>query len=69
MDDLVTVDTFMQQVWDIEGVKIEVKPKEGFVERLVKSYKYDRLPDDATVEDLKARINECLKPFIFFMNF
>ena len=70
MDDLVTVDTFIQQVWDVEGVKIEVKQKEGSIEHLVRPYKYDRLPDDATVDDLKARINECLnKPFITFMKF
>ena len=70
MDDLVTVDAFIQQVWDVEGVKIEVKPKEGYIEHLVRPYKYDRLPDDETVDDLKARINEWLnKPFITFMKF
>ena len=70
MDDLVTVDAFIQKVWDVEGVKIEVKPEEGSIEHLVRPYKYDRLPDDATVDDLKARINECLnKPVITFMKF
>lgn len=70
MDDLVTIDTFIHQVWNVEGVKVEVKQKEGSIEHLVRPYKYDRLSDDATVDDLRVRINECLnKPFIIFMNF
>lgn len=70
MNDLVTINTFMQQVWDVEGVMVLVKPKEGTIEHLVRPYNYDRLPDDACVDDLNNRINECLnKPFITFMKF
>ena len=70
MNDLVTIDTFIQQVWDVEGIKIDIKPQDGCVEHLVRAYDYDRLPDEATVDDLKDRINECInKPFITYMNF
>ena len=61
---------FIQQVWDVEGIKIDIKPQDGCVEHLVRAYDYDRLPDEATVDDLKDRINECInKPFITYMNF
>ena len=69
IDELVTMETFVQQVWEIEGVKIELKPKNGAIKHLVRPYNYPRLPDDATVDDLKARLNECVNnPFIFFVN-
>lgn len=68
-DELVTMETFKEQVWEVEGVRIELKPREGAVEHLVRPYKYKRLDDDATVDDLKARIDECVnKPFITFLN-
>lgn len=69
-DNLVTIEEFKQQVWDIEGVRIELKLQEGCVEHLVRPYNYKRLPNDAIVDDLKGRINECVnKPFITYMNF
>ena len=69
LDELVTMETFIQQVWEIEGVKIKLTPKNGTPEHLVRPYSYPRLPDNATVDDLKARINECVnKPFISFIN-
>ena len=69
MNELVTMEEFIEQVWQIEGVKIELKPRDGAVEHLVRPYNYPRLPDDATVDDLKARLDECVnKPFITFMN-
>lgn len=69
MDELVTMETFVEQVWQTEGVRIELKPRNGAVEHLVRPYNYPRLPDDATVDDLKARLDECVnKPFITFMN-
>lgn len=69
MQDLITMDEFVQQVWEIEGVKIELKPRPGAVEHLVRPYTYSRLPDDATVDDLKNRLDECVnEPFITFMN-
>ncbi len=66
MDDLVTLEEFKKQVWDVEGVKITISFTDG-EERLVRPYNYSRLPDNATVDDLKKRINECLKPFITFL--
>ncbi len=69
MYNLVTINEFIQQVWDIEGIKIEIKHKDGNTDRLVRPYNYDRLPDDATVDDLKARINKCInEPFIYMIN-
>ena len=69
MNELVTMKEFIEQVWQIEGVKIELKPRDGAVEHLVRPYNYPRLPDDATVDDLTARLDECVnKPFITFMN-
>ena len=69
MQDLVTMDEFIQQVWDVEHVRIELKPRPGTVEHLVRSYDYEPLPDDATVDDLKARLDECVnRPFITIMN-
>ena len=68
-DELVTMETFIQQVWEIEGVKIELTPKNGAIEHLVRPYNYQRLPDNATVNDLKVRLNECVnEPFISFIN-
>lgn len=66
MNDLVTIEEFKKQIWDIEGVKVEINFKEGD-QRLVRPYNYSKLPDDAVVDDLKERINECLKPFITFV--
>ena len=68
MNELVTIEELEKQIWDIEGVKIEVrKTNPKYPDRLVRPYNYERLPDDATVDDLKARINECLEPFIYFL--
>lgn len=64
MDELVTVDEFIKQVWEVEGVKVTVRQD---IDHLVRPYNYERLPDDATVDDLKARMHECLKPFIMVM--
>jgi hypothetical protein len=61
-NELVDIETFIQQVWDIEGVKIRVKV--NGVKHLVRPYTYERLPDDATVDDLNKRVNLLLnKPF------
>ena len=68
MNQLVTIEELEKQIWDIEGIKIEVKkidPK--YPDRLVKPYNYERLPDDDTVDDLKVRINECLEPFVYLL--
>ena len=68
MRELVTIETFKQQVYDVEGIKIEIRPRNGEIRRMVRAYTYTRLPDDATVDELRNRINECLKPFIYFVN-
>ena len=69
IDELVTIETFVQQVWKIEGVKIKIRLKNGAINHLIRPYNYPRLPDDATVYDLKARLNKCInKPFISFIN-
>ena len=62
MDELVSIEEFKKKVWEIERVKIDIQMD---VPHLVRPYNYDKLPDDATVDDLKARIDECLKPFVF----
>jgi len=64
MENLVTIEEFKEQVWNTEGVKIDIKLKEGAIEHLVRPYNYEKLPDNATVDDLKKRINECInEPF------
>ena len=68
MDGLVTIEEFKKQVWDTEGVKIEVRKTDPrYPDRLVRPYNYERLPDDATVDDLQARINKCLEPFVYIV--
>ena len=68
MNGLVTIEELKKQIWDIEGVKIEVRKTDPrYPDRLVKPYNYERLPDDATVDDLKVRINECLEPFVYLL--
>ena len=64
MDELVTVDEFIKQVWEVEGVKVTVTQD---IDHLVRPYNYERLPGDATVDDLKVRMHECLKPFTMVM--
>lgn len=64
MKDLVTIEEFKKQVWEIEGAKIEIKLTGG-LERLVRPYDFERLPDEATVDDLKERITKCLEPFVY----
>lgn len=59
MENLVDVEEFESQVWNIEGVKVRVTPRNGFV----KPYNYERLSDNATVDDLKSRMRECFPPF------
>lgn len=66
MEQLVDIDTFIEQVYEVEGVRIELKKRPGTVEHLVRAYNYERLPDDATVNDLYSRINSCVnRPFVF----
>ena len=55
MDELVTVDEFIKQVWEVEGVKVTVRQD---IDNLVRPYNYERLTGDATVDDLKARMHE-----------
>lgn len=62
---LVTTEQLKQQIWEKEGVKIEIRKPEGSLDRLVRSYDFERLPDDATVSDLQERIDYCLSPFIY----
>ena len=60
-DELVTVEELKKQIWEIEGVKVDIFPSKGNelgYSRLVKPYNYERLPDDATVDDLNKRISE-----------
>lgn len=64
MDELVTVDEFIKQVWEVEGIKVTVRQD---IDHLVRPYNYERLPGDATVDDLKARMHECLRPFTMVM--
>lgn len=63
---LVTIEEFIQQVWDVDGVKVEIKVP-SYPNRLVRPYKYERLPGTATVDDINARIHECLEPFIYII--
>ena len=48
----------------VKGVKVIVRQD---IDHLVRPYNYERLPSDATVDDLKARMHECLKPFTMVM--
>ena len=64
MDELVKVDEFIKQVWEVEGVKVTVRQD---IDHLVRPYNYERLTGDATVDDLKERMHECLKPFTIVM--
>ena len=81
-DSLVTLSELKKQIKEIEGVDVEIKidinPKaKEFVDDpdirmsedtiLVRPYDYERLPDYATVDDLRKRISKCLEPFIYFI--
>ena len=70
MDDLelVTIEEFVQQVWEIEHCKVELHFDE-YPDRLVRPYNYSRLPNDATVSDLHDRIHECVRPFVYHFIF
>lgn len=61
MNELVIVEEFIKQVLEVEGVKVTVRQD---IDYLVRPYNYERLPNDAIVNDLKVRMHECLKPFI-----
>lgn len=68
MNKLVTIEEFINQVWEVEHIKIRITKKEGYIEHLVRPYNFESLPDTATVDDLKLRINECInKPFVHFI--
>lgn len=68
MNELVTIEEFINQVWEVEHVKIRITKREGYIEHLVRSYNFKPLPETATVDDLKLRINECLnKPFVYMI--
>lgn len=68
-NELVTIEEFKKQVWEVEGIKINIELKENGIEHLVRPYNYKRLPDDATVDDLKRRIDKCInEPFVYFIN-
>lgn len=69
MKELVTIEEFIKQVWEVEHVKIQISIPENMPERLVRPYDFDPLPGDATVDDLKARINSVLNmPFAYIIN-
>ena len=55
MNELVTVDEFIKQVLEVEGVKVTVRQD---IDHLVRPYNYEILTGDATVDDLKARMHE-----------
>ena len=64
MNELVTVEKFIKQVWKVEGVKVTIRQD---IDYLVRPYNSERLLNDATVNDLKARMHECLKLFTMVM--
>ena len=64
MHDLVSQEEFVKSVKQIEGVDIALHLPYG---AMVKPYTFNRIPDDATVDDLSARINKCLPPFQFLL--
>ena len=66
MNKLVSIEELKQQIWNIEGIQVDIK-QTGNIKRLVRSYDYERLPDYATVDDLRKRISKCLEPFIYFI--
>lgn len=68
-NELVTIKEFKKQVWEVEGIKINIELKENGIEHLVRPYNYKRLPDNATVDDLKIRVDKCInEPFVYFIN-
>lgn len=69
MNELITIEELKKQIWEIDGIKVEITSKDpSYPERMVRPYTFDRLPNDATVDDLKERINKCLEPFIYIMH-
>lgn len=64
LNELVIVEEFIKQVLEVEGVKVTVRQD---IDYLVRPYNYERLPNDAIVNDLKVRMHECLKPFIIII--
>lgn len=64
MNELVIVEEFIKQVLEVEGVKVTVRQD---IDYLVRPYNYERLPNDAIVNDLKVRMHECLKLFIIII--
>lgn len=69
MYELVTVEQLIQQIKEIEGegVDVEIVIHETYPNRLVRPYNYEKLPDNATVDDLEFRVLECVKPFIYYI--
>ena len=67
--ELITIEEFKEQVWKIEGVKISIDTN-NYPDHLVRPYDFQRLSNNATVDDLKRRIDFCLNtPFIYFIKF
>ena len=65
-NELVTIEELANQIWEIEGVKVEFKKKSpDQIDRLVRPYNFSRLPDNATVDDLKETIHKCIEPFCY----
>ena len=58
-EDLVTREAFIQQVYDVEGIKINLTSRDGN-NYMVRPYNFSKLPDDATVNDLMLRIDYCV---------
>lgn len=65
MEKLVDINTFIKQVYEVEGVRIKLTRRPD-VEHLVRPYNYPELPDDATWYDLYSRINRCVnRSFVY----
>ena len=64
MPGLITQEEFVKQIKDIEGIIVDLNIPEY---AMVKPYEYERLPDDAIVDDLNERIRNCIPPFRFLL--
>lgn len=67
-NELITIEEFVEQVWNVERVKIAVN-NDGNFNHLVRPYNYSPLPSDSTVDDLKQRIDYCInRPFRYYID-
>lgn len=74
--ELITIDEFIKEVWEVEHIKITLKPKDGISDSVKKRIRLAHYPykepfdDNKTVDEfLNERIRPCIPVILLMASF